>query len=201
MKPETEPSPWPRPRPQDGKDNTWQEFFLKYDPLIISVIAWPKWRFPRDLRDDLAQVIRREIVKALPHFEQKSNLTTFVKRICIHRCIDEIRRLVRERTIMVEVRARDEETDAPRPEAKAGEEFDPVATIVKAERAVGIRKTLETMDATCRTAIHDFYIRDLSYKEMAQIHGIAVNTVGSRLAKCLQKLRESLKDDPHFRDL
>lgn len=190
-----------RRRLQDGEENAWRDFFAEFDPVITSVVAWPKWRFLPDVRDDISQIIRREIVKALPRFEARSNLNTFIKRICVNRCIDEVRRQVRERAVMVQSRARDAETDPPEPEARAGDEFDPVSAIMKMERAAGLRLALEALDETCRSAVKDFYSRDLSYKEMAQIHGITVNTVGSRLAKCLQKLRKTLESNPNYKDL
>ena len=40
-----------------------------------------------------------------------SNLRTFIKRICVNRCIDEIRRQVREREVIVKIQPSNTETE------------------------------------------------------------------------------------------
>jgi RNA polymerase sigma factor (sigma-70 family) len=48
------------------------------------------------------------------------------------------------------------------------------------------------MDEQSRTCLLQFYVEGLSYKDMAERQGVTVNTVGSRLSRCLDKLKEAL---------
>ena len=83
---------------------------------------------------------------------------------------------------------------------EAGEAFDPIKEVETYERGAALREQLKTLDETCRTAIQFFYVQALSYKEISARLGIAVNTVGSRLAKCLEKLRGMVEKDPFLRE-
>jgi DNA-directed RNA polymerase specialized sigma24 family protein len=51
------------------------------------------------------------------------------------------------------------------------------------------------MEPPCREAIRDFYIHDLSYKEMAAKRQMPINTVGTRLSRCLEKLKARLEGE------
>ena len=59
--------------------------------------------------------------------------------------------------------------------------------IERSERARMARALIEDLDETCREAVSAFYLEEMSYKDMSERFGIAVNTVGSRLAKCLEE--------------
>jgi RNA polymerase sigma factor (sigma-70 family) len=174
---------------QQGANIEWDDFFARHDPLIRSIVAWPKWHLDRETQQDLAQAIRLEIMKAMPHFQGGSTLDYFIKRICVHRCIDEIRRQVKKRSVFVSLFPTDPDSTLDPLESPAGEEFDPVREVELSERASLLKSLLGQLDQTCGQAIRYFYVDAMKYREIADKLGIAVNTVGSRLSKCLEKLR------------
>ena len=178
----------------------WGRFLARFDPLIRSVTAWSKWHFTDPVQQDLQQNIRLELTKCLQHYKGESSLDYFVKRVCIHRCIDEVRRQIRERQVMIPALREDSAECEFKLEAVVGvgDSFDPVLAVVVAERAQSLRKILDSFDDTCRTAISYFYFQELSYKEMAAKLGVSIITVGTRLAKCLMKLRKLLSRDSYF---
>jgi len=184
-----------------GDEGAWNAFFLEYDRVIGSVVAWPKWHFESHVREDLAQTIRAEIVRCISNLKQEAQLKAFVKRICVNRCIDEVRRQSRERQVLQPMVVRLEDGEWKEIEPGAGPEFDPVTTVIAAERASSLKRVMEDLESPCRTAIRRFYVDGSSYKEMAEQEGISINTVGSRLARCLEKLRKLMKRDPSFADL
>jgi RNA polymerase sigma factor (sigma-70 family) len=183
-----------------GEASAWSAFFERYNPLIDSVTAWSKWRFSHHDRREVAQDVRAELGKTLANFRGESSLELFVKRVCIYRCIDRIRRQVRERRMFAAGTVIDQDGTPREVDHPAGEDFDPVAEIIRFERARVTRKMLDSLDATCQTAIRLFYLDSLSYKEIAGRLGIAVNTVGSRLAKCLEKLRSLIQKEDVLRE-
>lgn len=178
----------------------WTRFLTRFDPLIRSVTAWSKWHFTEAVQQDLQQNIRLELTKCISRFKGESSLDYFVKRVCIHRCIDEVRRQIRERQIIAPELREDPAESGFRLEAVVGvgDSFDPVLAVVVAERAHFLRKILDEFDDTCRTAISFFYFQELSYKEMASRLGVSIITVGTRLAKCLMRLRKLLSKDKFF---
>lgn len=185
---------------QAGDQAAWSSFFAEFDPLLRSVAAWSKWRFPPHIQQDLVQDIRTELMRSVANFRQESSLAYFVKRICIHRCIDQVRRQVKQRETHVSLAVVDADGSSHDMDLPAGEEFDPIRAVVRFELASALKIQLDELDETCRTAVRQFYLDGLSYKEMSRKLGVAVNTVGSRLAKCLDKLRGLIAKNPSLRE-
>ena len=157
-----------------------------------AVVAWGKWHFPPEAQADLLQRIRVELhtLGAIDPTESARR----IKQICIRRCIDEVRRLVREQRLFIQ------DAEAGLHDSAPADLDDPVRLVLLAERARGVAALLEQVDETCRRALRLFYLESLSYREMGERLGIAVNTVGSRLSKCLAKLRDFVRADPSWRE-
>jgi len=181
-----------------GDEVEWGKFFVEHDRLIKSVVAWPKWRLDKFTQEDVAQIIRKELVKSISNFRGDSKLSYFVKRICIHRIIDEIRKQVRKNQVISSSTTQVHDGEVFEISAVAGEEFDPVLQVVAFERANALRASLEEMEEICSSAIREFYFEGLTYKQIADRHGISINTVGSRLSKCLDRLRKQLHGSNFF---
>ena len=181
---------------RNGDNSAWSRFFELFDDYIDSVVAWPKWHFDAHLRKDVAQTIKMDIVKSVSRLKDDSSLKTFVKRICVHKCIDEIRRQVNERNVVSSMYVPDKEGDWKHIDMGAGKDFDPIHIITMMERAGALKKLLEKVTQSCRTMLKQFYGQGSSYKEIAEALELSVNTVGSRLSKCLNKLRELIVNDP-----
>ena len=56
---------------RSGDDTAWREFFEEFDPLIVSVVGWPKWRFSPPVREDLCQVMRQAIVQSIANLRSE----------------------------------------------------------------------------------------------------------------------------------
>jgi len=175
---------------RNGDEGAWRDFFRQYDRLLQSVASWSKWHFSYHDIKEVTQDIRRQMPGSIKNFKGDASLEYFIKKVSIHVCVDRVRRNVRENSRFVQMSPIADDDDVPSWDPPAGREFDPVEKIQDAEIAAQVRSLVNTMDETCRHAISLFYLKDLSYKEMSDKLGIAVNTVGSRLAKCLDKLRQ-----------
>jgi RNA polymerase sigma-70 factor (ECF subfamily) len=176
---------------KDGDAKAWDDVLSMLDPLVRSVVCWSRWHFSADIQEELAQDIRTGLLKALPKFKGDANLQYYVKRICVNRCVDQVRRQVMERKIFDAEAELDDVSTAP-----ASQDFDPIERILSAERFAALATLLQELDPTCDKAIRLFYSEGQPYKEMAQVLGITVKTVSSRLSKCLRKLRQLIKTKP-----
>ena len=183
---------------QKGDDQAWKSFFQKNDQLIKSIISWSKWRLDKHSQEDVAQIVRKEIVSSIGKFRGDSSLTYFIKRICINRIIDEIRSQVRKKRPLISSSQMNQDGEDFELEGQTDDRSDPVHQIIVFERVKTIRKLLDNLEKLCQTAIRDFYFENLSYKEIAKKRGIALNTVGSRLSKCLERLRSQMKKEEYL---
>ncbi len=181
---------------RDHHPEAWTLVFAEYDPLILAIVRWPKWNFSADEQQDVAQNIRMHLQSALPTFKQKSSLRWFIKQIAMHQCIDEIRRQKRWRTFMTPLVQQTADGQWNEMEFNDPDIPDPHEETVMHERHEKLYSSLKRMPQTCRDSISMFYLQHMTYKEMSAKLGIAVNTVGSRLAKCLDKLQQEIKKKP-----
>lgn len=182
-----------------GDDRAWERFLGEHDAVITGVTAWTKWRFDAHTREDVAQKTRVDLRRSLAGFQGDCPLEHHVKQIAVRRCIDEVRRQVRERRV-IEPLWPSEDGDAHRPEAVADHSFDPVREVVLTERARALRRLVGELDETCRAAVSMFYLEGRTYRAMAERLKVTVNTIGSRLSKCLSKLRDLVAADPELKE-
>ena len=177
---------------QTGQSAAWRDFLAQCDPLLRAIAAWPKWRFDSHSREDVVQATRASLAQSLPNLSCVEALPAFVRRVCVNRCIDALRRRLREQGRFEPLVRWDSDDTRDVCDAPADDSYDPVREIVLAERAAALRQAMTRLDPACQATVHDFYVTERSYKEMAERQGVAVNTIGSRLSRCLDKLRSLL---------
>lgn len=166
--------------------------------VVVAVAAWPRWRFSRETQEDIAQKVVLELSLHPERLRQAGSRVQLVRRIAVRRCIDEVRRQIRERGIFFAG------GDGPDHEllerAAAGPSSDPVRAIYLRERADSLRRVMEEIDDACRRALQAFYFEGRSYREMAAEQGVGVNTAGTRLARCIARLRNLCAQHAEMRE-
>lgn len=177
-----------------GDAQAWKAFFAQFDTTIRAIVAWPKWRFEAHTREDVEQTIRVGIVQSIGRLQSDQSLQAFVRKICVHRCIDALRRVIREQNRLEPLGYMNEEGEwTDRDFAADAAEFNPMVSLQRLERGEVLRQALARLDEPSQTLIRQFYVDGLSYRELAQLHHVEVNTVGSRLSRGLDKLRVFLQ--------
>ena len=78
--------------------------------------------------------------------------------------------------------------------------YAPFNNLLRQERIRHTKNFLTQLDATCRTVIHGYYHQQQTYKALAEELGLTVNTIGSRLSKCLAKLEKFISQDAFFEE-
>lgn len=177
---------------RSGDERAWSAFFAHFGATIRAVAAWPRWHFDAHTCEDAVQTIKVGIVQSIGRLHDEQSLGAFVRKICVNRCIDLLRKQLREQNRLIPLGHWNEDGDWQDIDVAADDDFDPVKALQQEERARLLRAALSRMDEPCQSHIRQFYVDGLSYKEMSARQGIAVNTVGSRLSRCLDKLRTLL---------
>lgn len=176
----------------------WNLLYSRFNPMIRSITGWQKWNFSEHEQQDVSQNTYVQLQKALPSFQQRCSLACFIKKITIHQCINEIRRQVRCRAVMISSVQQSPDGDWNEIEFGTAGAPNPHDEIIRSEQQQALRRALNQLKETCEKAITLFYVKNLSYREIADHLGISTNTVGSRLAKCLDKLHKTLRQRPSF---
>ncbi len=132
--------------------------------------------------EDLSQEIFLKVYEALPRFRFEAAFTSWLYRITLNRCRDELRRLKLRRFFFLDADPDQAAAGGKNPYEQARDEE--VARIVRA--AVGKLPLHHRAVITLRD------MEDYSYQEIAEILQCDIGTVKSRLARARGKLRELL---------
>ncbi len=135
---------------------------------------------------DLAQEVFVKVYRSLSSYEQRSAFPTWLYRITVNVCLDELRRIRRSgRVAFEEISGRTEEEIA--------EPDDTGRIVEQRELQAIVRKAIEELPEASRVVISLRDINGLSYEEIAAILHCRVGTVKSRLFNARMKLRDDLK--------
>lgn len=139
----------------------------------------------RESADDAVQNALLAIVRGLPRFDGRASLSTWIYRIATNAAIDEIRRVQRA------PRAADPAvltaSETPNPDS------DPTAGLAEyLDQSSVVAGALAKVPHDFRVALVLRYVADLDYAEIAEVLGVPVGTVRSRLARGKEALSQHL---------
>ncbi|NKB25914.1 MAG: sigma-70 family RNA polymerase sigma factor [Kiritimatiellae bacterium] len=166
-----------------------ERFLSEYDSIITSTVAWSKWRFDPHTQEDLAQKIRLEALSTELAKKPTKEIERCVRRLAISRCIDEVRRRFQHHKRVVYVEPQhyflEDHTDSTHTD-----DVDPIKEILALEQQKALRDVLQSLGEPCAATLEDGYLKNLKYKEIAEKHGVNMNTVASRMSRCMDRLKK-----------
>jgi RNA polymerase sigma-70 factor (ECF subfamily) len=146
---------------------------------------------------DMTQEAFSKVYARRKDFQHGSKFSTFLWRVAVNLCLDELRRLKRRREVSVFHEPPDSEaseTDFP------GTDPLPDDEAVSDEDARLVRWALARLPEHYRSVVILRHYEDLKFREIAEVLSIPEGTVKSRMAEALstlhQILRKPLNDEP-----
>lgn len=141
---------------------------------------------------DLTQTTFLKALEALPRFEQRANFFTWLFRIAVNLTMTHRRTSGRRRTGSLDAGA--EETGRREPAAH-GADTDAAATVEQEELHARVAWALAQLDDEFRAAVVLKDIEDMDYAAIAEVLGVPIGTVKSRIHRGRMLLRELLARD------
>jgi RNA polymerase sigma-70 factor (ECF subfamily) len=143
---------------------------------------------------DVAQEIFVTIFRSLDRFEEKARFSTWLYRVTVNRCRDELRR----RTTVKHTRPRSLEASTARdPDGRADDPpaggASPLEGAVAHETEELVAGAIRELPEDAREVLVMRDVEDLSYTEIADVLEIPVGTVRSRLNRARTLLRERIR--------
>lgn len=161
-------------RSANGDQSAFAELVREHQAMVFS-LAYRVLQ-NRGLAEELAQEIFFHLYQNLSSIQSPSHLVFYLRKVTMHRCIDQTRRQRHRPQISL--------SDAPEP-AAAVTSSDPMLAEV-------LRKLVAALPETPRMIVTLRYQEDLGPAEIAEVMGLPVNTVKSHLRRALAILREKL---------
>jgi RNA polymerase sigma factor (sigma-70 family) len=169
----------------NGSESAFGELLDRYEGRIVRLLG----RFTRDASEveDLAQEVFVKVFRKLHTFQQDSGLYTWIYRIAVNTANDELSRSGRRRLRLVE----DEATlDASLSERRRGD--GAAEPLLEEEVRRATREVLDDLPEKYRTILVLREYEDLAYHEIADVLGISMGTVESRLFRARQRFKDAL---------
>lgn len=143
--------------------------------------------------EDLTQETFARLFAKRKSYEARSKLSTFLWRIALNICYDELRKLKRRGEQSIDVAPND---DGPLPELEA-EGPCPHEDLVGQERAAAVRDALQHLSEPYRAVLVLRHYEGLKFREIADVLEIPEGTVKSRMAEGLSQLQKILHPMVH----
>ena len=175
-----------------GDHDAFATLYRRYRLRLRQFVAWHVGQAGRSghRADELVQEIFLQAYRSLDRFGGRSRFRTWLYGVARNVCLRDRRRR-RRRPVRRQGGEGDEEIDLEEiPDLSPGA----VERLATAERRRVVRSELGRLPPIYRTALLLRDWEDLSYAEMADVLGVPVGTVRSRLHKARAELARALRD-------
>lgn len=134
--------------------------------------------------EDVVQIVFIKVYRGLPGFRYEAGLATWIYRITLNECQNQLRRRGARYVPFEAILGSDEELDAG--------ELPDVEHLARERRRI-IRDAVMELSPKLRAVVVLKYVEGLSYDEIARVLECAPGTVASRLNRALTELEARLR--------
>lgn len=180
-----------------GEGQAWESFLSGYYRTIWSIVSWRKWGFDSAEKEDVTQDVLEALIRSLGNFEFKARVNTFVYRISISTCIAHLRkktalkRGAASRHLPIDPIS--SECDDPEIHIHGNPCRNPEELLQRRESLIQIKQALARLEEKCRELVDSRYLKELSFREIADMTGVKENTLVVNLRRCLLRLFDLLQ--------
>lgn len=174
---------------KNGDDNAFEELVKEYQQKICNTIFYMVKN--EDIVEDLAQEVFIKIYKNISKFNEDSSLYTWIYRITMNTCIDQIKKERKIVYINTSVETEDGEVEIQL-EDESQRLDDIVENNIKKETLI---KAIKSLPAEQRALIVLRDIRQFKYMEIAEMLKLNLGTIKSKISRARQALKAILEED------
>jgi RNA polymerase sigma-70 factor (ECF subfamily) len=174
-----------------GDQDAWAQIVRQHWRKVFNIAY--KFTGKHDEAEDLTQDVFLKIFKSLDTFDRRANFQTWLVSVSRNLCIDHYRSVRKERETI------DRDVD-PGDLTPAAATTSPIAALEQRDRVNLLKKAMDHLPPTLRSAVLLRDIQELSYQEIADRLHLPEGTVKSRinrgrteLARQIRRLRDELE--------
>ncbi|GAB4434327.1 MAG: sigma-70 family RNA polymerase sigma factor [Chloroflexi bacterium OHK40] len=175
---------------QQGDPQALTQLLMGQQHYVYS-IAMSVLKHPEDAAD-LTQEAFIRLFRALPQYNGESRFTTWLYRLVVNMCRDELRRRGRQ-VPLAPPSTEEEEADQLAGVADDDRWADPEQALDSRELRAQVRQALGQLEEHYRLVLTLYYFEDLKYTDIAEILEIPLNTVKSHIRRGKERLATILE--------
>jgi RNA polymerase sigma-70 factor (ECF subfamily) len=164
---------------QRGDAAAFDELVSRHQKAVLN-IAW-RYCADRAVAEDLAQEIFVKVWRARGSYQPSARFSTWLYRIAVNRCLNEIRSRPRGASLPVE------ETLEEREGARPDDDLD------RAEVRQAVRRAVDELPPNQRMAVILSRFHELPYEEIAEAMAVSLEAVKSLLFRARENLKTALE--------
>ena len=175
----------------EGDPHAFEEIVERYQRLVFSIIY--HYVGGRDLVEDLAQDVFLKVFRSLETFDMRGPLKSWISRITANTCLDELRRLRRQKVYTFTVLSADDESRIE----EFFEQFTSKGILTESDVSdlfVLLEKLLGRLNDKDKMAFVLREMEGLSYAEVAQAMKTTEVAVRIRISRSKKKLQKELEE-------
>jgi len=157
-----------------GDADAWNELVERFSRYVYAVTI-RGFRLGEQDAEDVFQEVFTRVYTNLDKLRDDSALRPWIAQLTRRVCLDSLAKSGREQ---------------PAGDSEIEEARDEMAEI---DEAVAVREAVTTLPEACQEILDRFFARDQSYRTISAELDLPSGTIASRIARCLQKLREELE--------
>lgn len=175
----------------EGDPHAFEEIVERYQRLVFSIIY--HYVGGRDLVEDLAQDVFLKVFRSLETFDMRGPLKSWISRITANTCLDELRRLRRQKVYTFTDLSADDESRIE----EFFEQFTSKGILTESDVPdlfVLLEKLLGRLNDKDKMAFVLREMEGLSYAEVAQAMKTTEVAVRIRISRSKKKLQKELEE-------
>ncbi len=175
-----------------GNAEAFTEIVKRYEKLVYSTAFFTVKN--KDDAWDISQEVFMRVYNSIGSFRGESKFTTWLYRLCKNVTYDFVRKHYKNRELTISEISESGDSDEGRefelPDTSV--DANPEQSLLRKENIKLVRKALLEMDEQQRTILVLREMQDKSYTEIAEILGIELGTVKSKLNRARAALKQLL---------
>lgn len=181
-------------RAKEGDNTAFEEIVKMYQQKVCNTIFFMIKN--ENIVEDLAQEVFIKVYRNITKFNEESSLYTWIYRITMNTCIDQIKK--EKKLIYVSTFI---ETEDGEMEAQFEDEKQRLDDILENKiRKETLLKAIKSLSAEQRALIVLRDIQEFKYMEIAEMLKLNLGTVKSKISRARQNLKELLEKEGTFID-
>jgi len=173
---------------QAGDQKAFESLVRRYQRQVANLISMTIGN--HDDVDDIAQEVFIRVHRSLPKFKFDASFFSWLYRITMNLCIDEIRKRKIRKVLSLDFLTE----DALERSRKSKDYILPSDEMLTEERKTIVQSALQRLSREHREVLVLREYQDYSYNEIAETLGITIEAVKSRIFRARAELKGMLKD-------
>lgn len=174
---------------KNGDRNAFEQLILQNEKIVYN-IAYRMISNKEDVKD-ISQEVFIKVYKNIGRFDEKSAFSTWIYRIAVNTCIDEMRKQKNKQTVSMDEELEKEDSIVKKQFAASIE--TPEDDFIKKERKKELLTAMNELSEAHKTVLTLRDLQGFSYAEIAEITQTTIGTVKSRLARAREQLKMILE--------